>query len=85
MTARADLSNTYRRRDKDICDIYSWFGQRHSHDSVWAERCHCALARRRPTSAALDGYQTLKPREVLPAESRPGANSTARPRALDGY
>lgn len=44
-----------------------------------------ALAYFLSISTGLDGYQTLNPWEVLPAESRPGANSTARPLAVEVY
>ncbi|CAB1441803.1 unnamed protein product [Pleuronectes platessa] len=36
-----------------------------------------ALAHCRSVSTGLDGYQTVDPWEALPAENRPGANSTA--------
>lgn len=45
----------------------------------------CALAHCRSISVELDGYQTVNPWEVLPAENIPGANSTVRPQAVKVY
>lgn len=45
----------------------------------------CALAYCCSVSVRLDEYQTVNPWEMLPAENRPGANSTVRPQAVEVY